>query len=119
VYEDGAVIVGSVDGNRIWGKELPKVNLRHVEWSPDSGRHILFGTDQGEVHVYDALGNFIVQNSIAFVLIHFRANFLYIAKQSQRKQILLAWTGMMVLRDTWTPALLLWLLGLATEKFRS
>ena len=22
VYEDGAVIVGSVDGNRIWGKEL-------------------------------------------------------------------------------------------------
>lgn len=22
VYEDGAVIVGSVDGNRIWGREL-------------------------------------------------------------------------------------------------
>lgn len=22
VYEDGAVIVGSVDGNRLWGKEL-------------------------------------------------------------------------------------------------
>ncbi len=35
----GAVIVGSVDGNRIWGKELPKVNLRNVEWSP--GKQIL------------------------------------------------------------------------------
>lgn len=23
VYEDGAVIVGSVDGERLWGKELP------------------------------------------------------------------------------------------------
>ena len=22
VYEDGAVIVGSVDGNRLWGREL-------------------------------------------------------------------------------------------------
>ena len=27
VYEDGAVIVGSVDGNRIWGKELKNVTL--------------------------------------------------------------------------------------------
>ena len=26
VYEDGAVIVGSVDGNRIWGKELKQVS---------------------------------------------------------------------------------------------
>jgi WD repeat-containing protein 35 len=60
IYEDGAVIVGSVDGNRLWGKELSKVNLRKVEWSPDNGRHILFCTDQGEVHVYDNLGNFIV-----------------------------------------------------------
>lgn len=60
VYEDGAVIVGSVDGNRIWGKEISKVSLCQVEWSPDSGRHILFCTDQGEVHVYDSMGNFIV-----------------------------------------------------------
>eukprot|EP01112_Ceratiomyxa_fruticulosa_P023110 TRINITY_DN8707_c0_g1_i1.p1 TRINITY_DN8707_c0_g1~~TRINITY_DN8707_c0_g1_i1.p1 ORF type:complete len:642 (-),score=109.58 TRINITY_DN8707_c0_g1_i1:206-2131(-) len=59
VYEDGAVIVGSVDGNRIWGKELPKVNLQRVEWSPDGGRHILFATSQAEVHVYDGMGNFI------------------------------------------------------------
>ena len=38
VYEDGAVIVGSVDGNRIWGKELKGVALSGVCWSPDSRR---------------------------------------------------------------------------------
>ena len=31
VYEDGAVIVGSVDGNRIWGKELKGIQLVYVE----------------------------------------------------------------------------------------
>eukprot|EP00735_Rhodelphis_limneticus_P010276 TRINITY_DN29_c0_g1::TRINITY_DN29_c0_g1_i1::g.14869::m.14869 TRINITY_DN29_c0_g1::TRINITY_DN29_c0_g1_i1::g.14869 ORF type:complete len:1186 (-),score=401.47,sp/A6N6J5/WDR35_RAT/54.58/0.0,Coatomer_WDAD/PF04053.9/9.8e-05,Coatomer_WDAD/PF04053.9/15,WD40/PF00400.27/9.4,WD40/PF00400.27/7,WD40/PF00400.27/31,WD40/PF00400.27/2.5e+02,WD40/PF00400.27/6.1e+03,WD40/PF00400.27/1.8e+03,eIF2A/PF08662.6/0.00014,eIF2A/PF08662.6/4.8e+02,Clathrin/PF00637.15/2.1e+02,Clathrin/PF00637.15/9.7,Clathrin/PF00637.15/0.0027 len=55
VYEDGAVIVGSVDGNRLWGKEV-KLNLCLVEWSPD-GRLILFGTLQGDVHIYDSQGN--------------------------------------------------------------
>ena len=30
VYEDGGVIVGTVDGNRVWGKEL-KQSLTHVE----------------------------------------------------------------------------------------
>ncbi|CAN0005943.1 unnamed protein product, partial [Heterosigma akashiwo] len=40
IYEDGAVIVGSVDGNRLWGKELD-INLSFVEWSPD-GRYLLF-----------------------------------------------------------------------------
>jgi WD40 repeat protein len=55
VYEDGAVIVGSVDGNRLWGKELP-LSLALVEWSPDS-RLLLFCTTQGEVHVYDCNGN--------------------------------------------------------------
>lgn len=53
--------MGSVDGNRIWGKELPKVNLKLVEWSPDTGRHILFCTDQGEVLVHDHMGNMIVR----------------------------------------------------------
>ena len=59
IYEDGAVIVGSVDGNRLWGKEL-KLQLSHVEWSPN-GRHILFGTLQCEVHIYDASGNYLSQ----------------------------------------------------------
>ena len=39
--------MGSVDGNRLWGKEL-KSHLRLVEWSPDS-RNILFVTLDGEV----------------------------------------------------------------------
>ncbi len=47
IYEDGAVIVGSVDGSREWGKELPH-NLSKIEWSPDN-KLILFGTLEGEV----------------------------------------------------------------------
>ncbi|KAJ0409897.1 hypothetical protein P43SY_005791 [Pythium insidiosum] len=54
-YEDGAVIVGSVDGNRLWGKEM-KTQLTFVEWSPD-GKSLLFVTKDGEVSVHDALGN--------------------------------------------------------------
>ena len=59
VYEDGAVIVGSVDGNRIWGKELKGVNLYGVCWSADS-RLLLFSMANGEVHIYDSMGGFVV-----------------------------------------------------------
>ena len=38
IYEDGAVIVGSVDGNRLWGKELKGVELAKVCWAPDVRR---------------------------------------------------------------------------------
>lgn len=44
VYEDGHVVLGNVDGNRLWGKTLD-VQLHLVEWSPDS-RLILFCTTQ-------------------------------------------------------------------------
>eukprot|EP00756_Hemistasia_phaeocysticola_P065639 Hpha_TRINITY_DN8695_c0_g1::TRINITY_DN8695_c0_g1_i1::g.168905::m.168905/K19674/WDR35, IFT121; WD repeat-containing protein 35 len=65
-YEDGAVIVGSVDGNRLWGKELrgagpagKPLHLTHCVWSPDA-KNLLFGTIQGEVHIYDAItGNYM------------------------------------------------------------
>ncbi|PKU37548.1 wd repeat-containing protein hypothetical protein [Limosa lapponica baueri] len=58
VYEDGAVIVGSVDGNRIWGKDLKGTHLCHVAWSSDS-QVLLFGMANGEIHIYDSQGNFI------------------------------------------------------------
>lgn len=54
-YEDGAVIVGSVDGSRLWGKEM-KTELMLVEWSPD-GKIIVFVTASGEITVHDAHGN--------------------------------------------------------------
>uniref|UniRef100_A0A7S4L907 Anaphase-promoting complex subunit 4 WD40 domain-containing protein n=1 Tax=Guillardia theta TaxID=55529 RepID=A0A7S4L907_GUITH len=56
-YADGAVIVGYEDGNRLWGKDLQK-ELIFCEWSPDA-RLLVFVTPQGEVHVYDANGNYI------------------------------------------------------------
>ena len=55
----GAVIVGSVDGNRIWGKELKGLQLTNVEWSPD-GKNIIFGISNGEVQIFDNTGNFCV-----------------------------------------------------------
>ncbi|NXA51529.1 WDR35 protein, partial [Nothocercus julius] len=64
VYEDGAVIVGSVDGNRIWGKDLKGIHLCHVTWSSDS-KVLLFGMANGEIHVYDNQGNFIVKMKLS------------------------------------------------------
>lgn len=58
-YEDGAVILGSVDGNRIWGKEVKNTNLAHVQWSPD-GFFILFATASGQLQIFDQLGTFVV-----------------------------------------------------------
>jgi len=46
-------------GNRIWGKELKGIQLAHVAWSPDS-KILLYGMANGEVHIYDNQGNFIV-----------------------------------------------------------
>ncbi|XP_027311077.3 WD repeat-containing protein 35 isoform X1 [Anas platyrhynchos] len=64
VYEDGAVIVGSVDGNRIWGKDLKGTHLCHVTWSSDS-KVLLFGMSNGEIHIYDSQGNFIVKMKLS------------------------------------------------------
>ncbi|XP_059622220.1 WD repeat-containing protein 35 [Phlebotomus argentipes] len=60
VYEDGAIIVGSVDGNRIWGKELKGTPLTGVQWSPD-GRLLLFSVRSGELHLYDNQGAFVMR----------------------------------------------------------
>lgn len=42
LYEDGQVVMGNVDGSRLWGKELG-VQSCLLEWSPDA-RLILFCT---------------------------------------------------------------------------
>ncbi|XP_030776542.1 WD repeat-containing protein 35-like isoform X2 [Rhinopithecus roxellana] len=63
-YEDGAVIVGSVDGNRIWGKDLKGIQLSHVTWSADS-EVLLFGMANGEIHIYDNQGNFIMKMKLS------------------------------------------------------
>ena len=62
-YEDGAVIVGNVDGNRLWGKDIKtESELKCVEWSPD-GRFILFGTINGDIDIYESdNGNKMVCN---------------------------------------------------------
>ncbi|XP_055618976.1 WD repeat-containing protein 35 [Toxorhynchites rutilus septentrionalis] len=66
VYEDGTVIVGSVDGNRIWGKDLKNVSLTGVQWSPD-GRLLLFSIKTGELHLYDNQGIFVMKLNIQCV----------------------------------------------------
>ncbi|XP_022212220.2 WD repeat-containing protein 35 isoform X1 [Drosophila obscura] len=66
VYEDGAIIVGSVDGNRIFGKELKGTHLTGVQWSPDN-RLILFALASGECHLYDNQGNFAMKLNIQCV----------------------------------------------------
>lgn len=73
----GAVIMGSVDGNRIWGKELKGTALTDVEFSPD-GQLLLFSLKSGEVHVYDAQGSFMV-----------RAHFICWVKFADWKKIIL------------------------------
>lgn len=66
VYEDGAIIVGSVDGNRLWGKEVKNAALSGVQWSPDN-RLLLFSIRNGEVHLYDNTGIFVSKLSIQCV----------------------------------------------------
>lgn len=51
VYQDGAVIIGGVEGTRINGLNL-RTALHQVEWSPN-GKTILFGTGAGDVLIYD------------------------------------------------------------------
>ncbi|XP_023301844.2 WD repeat-containing protein 35 [Lucilia cuprina] len=69
VYEDGAIIVGSVDGNRIWGKELKNTHLSGVQWSPDN-RLLLFSLANGECHLYDNQGNFAMKLNIQCVALN-------------------------------------------------
>jgi WD repeat-containing protein 35 len=53
-YEDGVVIVGGVDGNRLWSKDMGAA-LTLVEWAPD-GRTLLFATSAGDLLIHNHQG---------------------------------------------------------------
>ncbi|EFJ27981.1 hypothetical protein SELMODRAFT_449576, partial [Selaginella moellendorffii] len=64
IYEDGHAVLGNVDGNRIWGKELNH-RLVLVEWSPD-GRLVLLCTKEGKCLLYDCHGSFVSNLALRF-----------------------------------------------------
>jgi hypothetical protein len=51
--------LGSVDGSRVWGKDIKGPGLSAVQWSPDNSL-ILFASTTGELHLYDNQGNYAV-----------------------------------------------------------
>lgn len=55
LYEDGNMIIGSVEGTRLWEKEF-KVICRNVQWNPDS-KVLLVGVGD-EVQAFDENGAF-------------------------------------------------------------
>ncbi|XP_050313248.1 WD repeat-containing protein 35 isoform X2 [Anthonomus grandis grandis] len=63
IYEDGAVIVGCVGGNRIWGKEFKHAPLCGVQWSPN-GKLLLFALKNGQLHLYDNQGSFVMKLTV-------------------------------------------------------
>uniref|UniRef100_A0A183BU49 WD repeat-containing protein 35 n=1 Tax=Globodera pallida TaxID=36090 RepID=A0A183BU49_GLOPA len=58
-YEDGLIILGSVDGNRLWYKDIG-ASLIKLAWNTDDTL-LLLGLTNGEVHVYDQNGNFCMK----------------------------------------------------------
>jgi WD repeat-containing protein 35 len=58
LYEDGTTIVGTVDGARLWAKDL-RTKMRLCQWSPDA-KTIMLATDSGEILFYDLFGNYLV-----------------------------------------------------------
>uniref|UniRef100_A0A7E4V0B2 WD_REPEATS_REGION domain-containing protein n=1 Tax=Panagrellus redivivus TaxID=6233 RepID=A0A7E4V0B2_PANRE len=56
VYEDGEIIVGSLDGTKIYSKDAA-ATLCACAFSPDNGL-LLVGLNDGEVNAYDSVGNF-------------------------------------------------------------
>lgn len=59
LYEDGTVIVGTVDGQRLWSKEL-KMQMQLCQWSPDS-KTAMLATTEGDILFYDSFGNYLMR----------------------------------------------------------
>jgi WD repeat-containing protein 35 len=56
-YGDGAIVVGSVEGKRLWSKSL-NVSHQRLAWSPDSMNILIANTDDSII-VYDMSGNIV------------------------------------------------------------
>ncbi len=56
-YNDGTVMVGSVEGSRLWGIEAAEP-IFCIEWSPDN-KNIIFVTERNTIKVYDKVGNHV------------------------------------------------------------
>ena len=55
-YSDGNVICGSVDGQRLWGKEISTDAISNLTWSADSNL-ILFSIGVANIDVYKCNGD--------------------------------------------------------------
>ena len=55
-YQDGAVVVGSVEGSRLWSIDDSGVALKCVAWSPDC-KNIAFLTEENQIRLCDKNGN--------------------------------------------------------------
>ena len=55
VYDDGAVIVGSVDGNRLWSKEL-NMTLNLIDWAPNNKVALFVNSGGSDVMLVQADG---------------------------------------------------------------
>ena len=62
LIEDGQIIVGSVDGEKLWSKTIDKAPMI-AEWSPD-GKYLIVGTKFGEVMVWESVGNYLFSMKI-------------------------------------------------------
>ena len=53
------MIVGSVDGNRIWGKDLQGLQLNDVEGSPDGKIRLCLGSELVKLRFWTTLDTFV------------------------------------------------------------
>lgn len=61
-------MVGSVDGQRKWVKEL-KAPMKQFQWSPD-GHFMLTLSPQGDLFLYDDQGSYLVRRNDSYLLYH-------------------------------------------------